>query len=549
MSERARPVITSPCTDVCASTPERLVRGCLRTIDEIAAWAALDERDRRGSRGAAAAARCGDTRTRRRGSGMKPIDFYFDRLALRVPGVRAPAAGARGPVGRASATGRYVRRPAEHWGPKGPAEIEPKRAWTFRQVAWLAHEHGVAIDRRRSIRSTRWPCCASRWPARRPAARPAGAAASWSSACLARRRRRRTIRGGSRRCGELAPRAIRRATRSSRSCATRPRGAARGIFGVPTIEVDGRLFWGFDALDGRRLPARRRLVRCAARQWEGAPGPACSARDRAALAQIALRGASGFTQGWISPCFRRQPEKSSIVALPSPQGDSFQNTEGCNMVTTAAPVGAKVSRPMTARGEEGHLRLLARHGLRVVRLLSLRLAGRHHRRAVLLRRSTRSNALHLRAAGLRRRLPGAPVRRAGVRPPRRPGRPQVHLPRHHPDHGPVDLPRRPAARLRHDRHRRAGHPDRAAHAAGPGARRRIRRRGDLRRRARAARPARLLHALDPDHRDARPVPVADRHPRHCAAWLGEAAFAAWGWRIPFLVSIVLLASRSGSGCS
>ena len=25
--------------------------------------------------------------------------------------------------------------------------------------------------------------------------------------------------------------------------------AARGIFGVPTIEVDGRLFWGFDALD------------------------------------------------------------------------------------------------------------------------------------------------------------------------------------------------------------------------------------------------------------------------------------------------------------
>ena len=29
--------------------------------------------------------------------------------------------------------------------------------------------------------------------------------------------------------------------------------------------------------------------------------------------------------------------------------------------------------------------------------------------------------------------------------------------------------------------------------------------------------------------------------------LGEADFAAWGWRLPFLVSIVLLASRSGSG--
>ena len=24
-----------------------------------------------------------------------------------------------------------------HWGQKGPAEIEPKRAWTYRQVAWL----------------------------------------------------------------------------------------------------------------------------------------------------------------------------------------------------------------------------------------------------------------------------------------------------------------------------------------------------------------------------------------------------------------------------
>jgi 2-hydroxychromene-2-carboxylate isomerase len=32
-----------------------------------------------------------------------------------------------------------------HWGQKGPAEIEPKRAWTFRQVAWLAQSHGIAM--------------------------------------------------------------------------------------------------------------------------------------------------------------------------------------------------------------------------------------------------------------------------------------------------------------------------------------------------------------------------------------------------------------------
>jgi 2-hydroxychromene-2-carboxylate isomerase len=33
-----------------------------------------------------------------------------------------------------------------HFGQKGPAEIEPKRAWTFRHVAWLAHQHGVPLQ-------------------------------------------------------------------------------------------------------------------------------------------------------------------------------------------------------------------------------------------------------------------------------------------------------------------------------------------------------------------------------------------------------------------
>ena len=59
-------------------------------------------------------------------------------------------------------------------------------------------------------------------------------------------------------------------------------------------------------------------------------------------------------------------------------------------------------------------------------------------------------------ADLRRRLPGAPVRRARVRPHRRPGRPQVHLPRHHRGHGRLDLRGRPAADLRRDRLARAG---------------------------------------------------------------------------------------------
>ena len=33
----------------------------------------------------------------------------------------------------------------KQWGQKGPAEIEPKRAWTFRQIAWAAHQLGIPI--------------------------------------------------------------------------------------------------------------------------------------------------------------------------------------------------------------------------------------------------------------------------------------------------------------------------------------------------------------------------------------------------------------------
>jgi 2-hydroxychromene-2-carboxylate isomerase len=32
-----------------------------------------------------------------------------------------------------------------HWDNKGPAEIVPKRAWTFEHCAWLAHRHGIPM--------------------------------------------------------------------------------------------------------------------------------------------------------------------------------------------------------------------------------------------------------------------------------------------------------------------------------------------------------------------------------------------------------------------
>lgn len=32
-----------------------------------------------------------------------------------------------------------------HYGAIGPAEIAPKRRWTFEHVAWLAHQHGIPL--------------------------------------------------------------------------------------------------------------------------------------------------------------------------------------------------------------------------------------------------------------------------------------------------------------------------------------------------------------------------------------------------------------------
>ena len=122
--------------------------------------------------------------------------------------------------------------------------------------------------------------------------------------------------------------------------------------------------------------------------------------------------------------------------------------------------------------------------------------------------SIRKRRATLRAAGLCRRLPRAAVRRAGVRPVGRSRRPQIHLPRHHRDHGCVDLPGRPAAQLR----RRSASPRRSSwsccaccrawrSAANMAARRPM---------SPSTRPhgrRGFLHQLDPDHRDPRPVPV------------------------------------------
>ncbi|WP_298835303.1 2-hydroxychromene-2-carboxylate isomerase [uncultured Piscinibacter sp.] len=139
----------------------------------------------------------------------------------------------------------------KQWGQKGPAEIEPKRAWTFRQVAWQAHRLGIEIAT----------------PAQHPfnplallrllhACAPAGGSPNrWQCEQVFHH----VWHGGgdandARRLADL---------RTTLAPATDPdadaikqslkdltaQAIARGVFGVPTVEVDGRLFWGLDGLD------------------------------------------------------------------------------------------------------------------------------------------------------------------------------------------------------------------------------------------------------------------------------------------------------------
>jgi 2-hydroxychromene-2-carboxylate isomerase len=134
-------------------------------------------------------------------------------------------------------------------GQLGPAEIAPKREWTYRQVLWLAHRHGV--------------------PLQMPAAHPFNPlpllrlALACGEGGLANRYACETLfRHVWRAGGDAADAQRLEALKASLVPARDPASEdvkaelkantddaiARGLFGVPTYEIDGKLFWGFDAL-------------------------------------------------------------------------------------------------------------------------------------------------------------------------------------------------------------------------------------------------------------------------------------------------------------
>jgi 2-hydroxychromene-2-carboxylate isomerase len=177
---------------------------------------------------------------------MKPIVFWFDPISP-----FAYLAFEHLPQALVGCTYAVEYRPLlfagllKHWGQKGPAEIEPKRAWTFRHIAWLAHQHGMALQM--------------------PAAHPFNPL-PLLRLCVAAGPNRRVVeavmrhvwRGGGDAGDAVRLDALTRELAPPRDAssddvkaelrANTDDAIARGVFGVPTFECDGRLFWGLEAL-------------------------------------------------------------------------------------------------------------------------------------------------------------------------------------------------------------------------------------------------------------------------------------------------------------
>lgn len=133
-----------------------------------------------------------------------------------------------------------------HFGQKGPAEIAAKRRWTYRWCTWWAKSLGIPFrfpashpfnplhHLRLAIAAGTTPAAVGRifdsvWTTGAEASDPAAFRALAQGLGVEEAR--------------LASQEVKDALKRNTDAA-----AARGVFGVPTYEVDGELFWGADAI-------------------------------------------------------------------------------------------------------------------------------------------------------------------------------------------------------------------------------------------------------------------------------------------------------------
>lgn len=181
---------------------------------------------------------------------MKRIDFYLDFISP-----YAYLAFEQLPQALQGLSYQVCYRPIlfaallKHHGQLGPAEIAPKRDWTYRQVAWLAAQQGVALQlpaahpfNPLALLRLAWACASHGAPNRyvvetifRHVWR--GGQAADDGARLAALSA--TLAPALDPASDDVKRALREAT---------DQAIAAGVFGVPSFVVDGRVFWGLDAL-------------------------------------------------------------------------------------------------------------------------------------------------------------------------------------------------------------------------------------------------------------------------------------------------------------
>ena len=181
---------------------------------------------------------------------MKRIDFYLDFISP-----YAHLAFEQLPQALQGLSYEVRYRPIlfaallKHHGQLGPAEVAPKRDWTYRQVAWLAAQHGIALQLPAAhpfnplgMLRLAWACASQGAPNRyvvetifRHVWR--GGQAADDPARLAALTA--TLAPALDPTGDATRQALRAAT---------DQALAAGVFGVPSFGVDGRVFWGFDAL-------------------------------------------------------------------------------------------------------------------------------------------------------------------------------------------------------------------------------------------------------------------------------------------------------------
>lgn len=154
---------------------------------------------------------------------------------------------------RLPASAQLVYRPVlfaallNHWEQKGPAEIAPKRVWTYRACVWHAQQHGIAFRLPAAHPFNPLPylrlCLAAGVT---PGAVRLIFDALWTTGCdpadasvvqhLAAQLNVDVDR--------LGDRTVKDALRTGTEDALQA-----GVFGVPTLQIGGELFWGNDALE------------------------------------------------------------------------------------------------------------------------------------------------------------------------------------------------------------------------------------------------------------------------------------------------------------